>query len=336
MFHFVKSKPISMLGVDIGSTAIKIVELSIKNHCFCLEAYGHAGLPERSIEGRLIKNIDAVASTIRSLLTMVSSKNAAVAIPDAFAMSKTIQMHHTLNEEGIETWLSFDSDKYIPYPMDEVHVDFNVLGPSTEQESMVDVLIVASKKEYVDSRAEALRRAGLYPALVDIESFALARAIQLLSFKQDITIALVDIGAAHIRLFVFSNRRLIFSREDPFVGPSLANLAMHRYDLSEHGAECLDGVLSMVNEALLLQIKRALHFFETTVESSVVTRLFLTGGMANQTTLVKCLESNLSIPVQMATPLLGMEVSENIDRSTLNQEASLLMVACGLAQRCMA
>ena len=218
-----KSKYRPLLGVDISSTAVRILELSLSSSHYAVRAYGHVALPDNAVLGHAIQNRAVVASCIKKILTMApfSSRQAACAIPDALAISKIIQINVGLNQHEIEALVIVEAKHHIPYPINEINLDFNVLGPSSKNTAMLDVLMVATKAEHVQHRMDVLMLAGLEPLLVDVESYVVERAVPFMVAGLPIdsdkkNIAILDIGESLTHLFVFQGMKLIFSREISF------------------------------------------------------------------------------------------------------------------------
>lgn len=351
MLNLFKSKHRSILGIDISSTSVKILELSLKGDDYCIENYGSAVLPEHAMEGNVIKDIDAVANTIKKLINTshFSCKQVACAVPDSCAISKIIQINSGLSEQEIEELVVSEADKYIPYPIDEINIDFNVLGPSSKNSAMIDVLIVASRAENVSNRAEVITRAGLEPKVIDVESYAVERAVQLL--KDDLpaggekkNIAVIDIGAVYTHLFVLHGMRVIFSREEEFGGKQLIDAVVKKYDIQRDEAvvgieqstlasDYIDEILQPFNELIFLQVKRALQFFFSTSHHTFVDHILLAGGVTKQPGIAQLLQDHINIPTSIANPFSKMGLAKHLNREAINQASPTLMVACGLALR---
>lgn len=351
MLNLFKSQHRSILGIDISSTSVKILELSKNGEQYCIEGYGRATLPEKAMEGNTIKDVDAVAGCIKKLLISANfnCKLAACAVPESSAISKIIQINDGLTEQEIEEVVIIEADKYIPYPIDEINVDFNVIGPSTKNSAMVDVLIVASRTENVSNRVEVMNRAGLEARVVDVESYAVERACQLL--KTDLpaggekkNIAVIDIGAAYTHLFILHGMKIIFSREEEFGGKQLIDAVVEHYGMSSQEAltaieqgtlpeDYMIEVLQPFTELILLQVKRALQFFFSTSHYTFVDHIILAGGIAKLPKIAQLLQEHINIPTSIANPLAKMSLSKKVNREIIENDSPMLMVACGLALR---
>ena len=199
-----KVKP--LLGVDITSSTVKLLELSKSGSGYKVESYMVKPLPPNTVVEKVIKDTDALADVMRKVVAQakVKNKNAAVAVAGSAVITKVIEMPADLSDEGVESQLSVEADQYIPYPLDEVALDFELIGPSEDNADQMDVMLAACRRETVDARAEALEIAGLNPKVVDVEVFAVERAFQLIADQmEDLgeqVVAIVDVGATMLTL----------------------------------------------------------------------------------------------------------------------------------------
>lgn len=351
MLNWFKSKHRSILGVDISSSSVKILELSLSGNQYRVEAYGRADMPENAMEGNAIKDVAGVAKSIKKVIeaAQFSSKSAALSVPDSSTISKVIQVNEGLNEQEIEELVVSESDKYIPYPIDEVNIDFNVIGPSTKNLAMQDVLIVASRAENVNNRVEVINLAGLEAKIIDVESYAVERAAQMLAKELPAAgdkknIAIIDIGAAYTHLFVLHGMKNIFSREEEFGAKQLIDAIVQKYGMERSVAlqalaqqtlpdDYESEVLQNFKELILLQVKRALQFFFSTSNHTFVDHIVLAGGVAKLPGLAQLVQEHINIPANLANPFLHMDLAKKVDRELLHHDSPMLLVACGLALR---
>jgi type IV pilus assembly protein PilM len=351
VLNLFKSQHRSILGIDISSTSVKILELSKTGDQYCVEGYGRAVLPNNAMESNVIKDIDTAAACIRKVLTAtgLTCKNVACAVPESSAISKVIQINAGLTAQEIEELVVVEADKYIPYPIDEINVDFSVLGPSVKNSAMLDVLIVASRSENVNNRVDVITQAGLVLKVVDVESYAIERALQLLKAELPAggdkkNIAIFDVGAVYTHLFVLHNMKMIFSREEEFGGKQLIDLVMQHYSMEQQEAlaaieqgtlpeDYANEVLQPFKELILLQVKRSLQFFFSTSHYTFVDHIILAGGMANIPGIAQLLQEHINIPTSIANPFAHMNLAKTVDRESITKDAPMLMVACGLALR---
>ncbi len=286
MLSFRRKKPESILGIDFRSTSIQILELSGSHGQYCVEGY------------TAIAPLDTDA--IKAL--KLSSKKAVIAVPDSSTISKIIQINASVQEQDLEEWVIMEAEKFIPYPLDDINIDFNQLGPSLNNAEHLDVLVVACRSECVNQRVEAIQRLGLVVQIVDVESYAIERAASALGNN----IALFDIGESYTRYFVFNGKKIIFSREEA-VG------------------------LGALPELLLPLIKRALQFFFSINHDGTIAQILLSGDLASIPGLTQCVYEALGIPTQIANPFIHMTFATALIKQIVANDAPQLMVACGLA-----
>jgi type IV pilus assembly protein PilM len=346
-----KPKHHSILGIDISSSAVKILGISGSKDDLCVEGYGYELLPSGALDNNIIKDVDAVASCIKNVITKakLTSKKVALAVPDSAVISKVVQMNDGLTDQEMEELVVIEADKYIPYPIDEINLDFEIQGHSAKNSALLDILIVASRAENVNSRVEAITRAGLEAKVVDVESYAVERAAQLLAKDlpaggQDKIVPIIDIGANYTHLFVLNNMKLIFSREEKFGGMQLIEAIADRYNMTIAQAiaakkekqlpnDYLSEVLEPFKEMVLLQAKRSLQFFYSTSQHGFVDHILLAGGIARQPGLANLIQEQLNAPTTVANPLAFMSFSKHVNGEAMNLDAPSLLVACGLALR---
>jgi len=343
-----KAQPM-VLGIDIGTLAIKLVELSSKDGMLTLETYAIETLPPDVVVEKEIKDVEQVGQAIARAYekSRASIKTVAVALPSVSSITKLIEISKHLNEADIFQQVSLDADRYIPYPREEVSLDFEVIGPSQKNTEMLDVLLVATRSEHVDIRVDAVAVAGLQTRVVDLESYALERGFNFEkkpSTSEGITEALIDLGATNLSLVVLHSGKMIYTREQAFGGKKLIEEIQFRYGFSydeavrwykfEHLPEDIEAeILSPFREAVVQQIQRALQLFYSSTEFRSVDHLYLAGGLSMVSLIVEDLQKDLGIKVSRANPFAGIQVSSKINQQALATDASSLLVAFGLALR---
>ncbi len=346
-----KSPP--LLGIDISSTAIKLIELRQQDARYRVESYAVEPLPPNAVVENNIVEVDAVAASIRAAVkrSRTKAKHAAIAVPASAAISKTITMPATLGEEDLHGQIELQADQYIPYPLEEVNLDFQVLGPSSANANEVEVLLVASRSENVEARVGALEAAGLTPKVVDVESYAMENAFSLIAAQrggsQEETVAIVDIGATMTTLTVMQAGEIVYTREQVFGGKQLTEEIMRRYGISyeEAGRAKRQGgqgglpdsyeeeVLDPFREAMAQQVARSLQFFFGASQHSSVDYILLAGGCAAIPGAAELIEQTTGTDTAIANPFSNMAIASGIRAGQLNEDAPALMIACGLAMR---
>ncbi len=350
MFPFGRRKP-PLVGLDISSTAVKLLELSRGGERYRVEAYAVEPLPPNAVVEKNIADVEAVGETIRRAVKRsgTRARHAAVAVAGSAVITKVITMPASLSEEEMEAQIEVEADQYIPYPLEEVNLDFEVLGPSENNPETVDVLLAASRSENVDVRVAAVEHAGLACRVVDIEAYALENAFQLIADQMPDrgvgrTIAVVDIGATMTTLTVLHDLKIIYTRDQVFGGKQLTEEIMRRYGLSyeEAGMAKRQGglpdnyvpeVLEPFKEAMAQQVSRALQFFFSSSQYSAVDHIVLAGGSASIPGADELIEAKLGTPTTVANPFANMSLASGVKAQALANDAPALMIACGLALR---
>lgn len=343
-------KPPVVLGLDIGSDSVKLLQLSRAGKSYRVDHAMVEPLPEGAVVEHAISQPRHVADAIKQALRRsgAKAKHCAVAVSGSAVITKTLNLPADLNEDEIEGQIEVEANQYIPFPRDEVSLDFEVLGPSARNAELVEVLLAASKTEVVDSRQQVAEMAGLATSLVDVEAFAVGNAFELVRKRDGIsdseTCGVFDLGATVTTLVVMRAGRVVYTREHPFGGRQLSEEIARRYDLGgdaarflENGAEPPEGfeseVLAPFRQNVVQQISRALQFYSSSSDYSPLGVLFLGGGCAAIPGLVEQVGNEIGIECKLADPLKGMRIAGRIKREQLDRQMPAMMVACGLALR---
>ena len=348
-----KKRWVPLIGVDISSTVVKLLELSLQDGRYRVESYVVEPLPANAVAERNIIDVEGVGHAIGRAVknSGTRSKLAAVAVAGS-AVTKTITLPASLTEDEIEAQIEFEADQYIPFPLEEVYLDFQRLGPSQKSPEMVDVLLVASRREHVDMRVEALQQGGLTAKVVDIEAYAMETAFRLIADQipdrgDNKTVALVDIGATMTILNVLDNHQIIFHREQVFGGRQLTEAIQRHYNLSydEAGQAKKDStglpddygpkVLEPFKEAMSQQIHRSLQFFFSASQYGKVDVIVLSGGTVRIPGVSTFIQEKIGVPTIIANPFANMSLAPRVkvQEVALRNDASALMIACGLTLR---
>ncbi len=347
---FNKSAP-PLIGLDISSTSVKLLELGQSGNRYRVESYAVVPLPENAVEEKNIADVEAVGGAIKRAVSRAGTrtKQAAVAVAGSAVITKIISMPANVSDDDMADQIQLEADQYIPYPMEEVNLDFEVLGPSEKSEDMVDVLLAASRSENVDIRVAALELGGLTAKIVDVEAFAMEAAFSLLGHQLPDngvgkTIAVVDVGATMTTLSVSHDFKVIYTREQVFGGKQLTDEIMRRYGLSydEAGLAKKQGglpdnyepeVLQPFKDAMIQQVSRSLQFFFSSSQHNSVDHIVLAGGCAAIAGVDAMIEDKLGITTSVANPFANMSLTSRIKPEGIRGDASSLMISCGLALR---
>ena len=348
--RLIKKKNKALLGVDIGCSSVKLIELSRSGSKLKVENYASRPLPENSVVEKNITSVEGVGDAIfkATTVTKTSGASAAVAVSGSAVITKTIEMNASLSDADMENQIVVEADQYIPYPLDEVAIDFERQGESPKNPDMVEVLLAACKKENVDLRVSALEIGGLAAKVVDIEAYAMERAYHLVKDQMGLdehkVVAIFDIGSTIITLYIIVNGRSIYTREQLFGGGQLAAQVQAHYGLSASEAEAAikEGglpdnyeaeVLYPFKEEVTEQISRSLQFFFSSSQYNDVDLILLAGGVAATKGLADMIQEGLSTQTVVANPFARMAVSSKVNKAALKTDAPSLMLACGLAMR---
>jgi type IV pilus assembly protein PilM len=341
----------SLLGIDISSTSVKLLELSRTGNRFRVESYAVEPLPANAVVEKNIAELEGVGHALSRVLAKArtGTKAVAVAVAGSAVITKTIEMDAGLSDEELETQLKVEADQYIPYPLEEVAIDFEVQGISPRNAERVEVLLAACRKENVEVREAALGLAGLTAKVVDVEAYALERAFTLLTPQlaggsEALTVAVVDIGATMTTLSVLHNGRIIYTREQLFGGRQLTEEIQRRYGLSNEEAglakkqgglpdDYVAEVLQPFKDAVVQQVSRSLQFFFAAGQFNDVDYIMLAGGTASISGLDHLIQQRLGTPTLVANPFADMALSSKVNAGALASDAPALMIACGLALR---
>jgi type IV pilus assembly protein PilM len=345
-----KSPP--LIGVDISSSAVKMVEIEeAGKHAFRVERYAIESLPKDAVVDGNIMNLDAVADTIRRAWKKLGSRirNVALALPAGAVITKKIILPAGLREEELEVQVEAEANQYIPFALDEVNLDFQVLGPAPSGPEEVEVLIAAARKEKVEDRVAAAESAELKAVVMDVDSYATLTAYELIAPQlpnggRGQTVAIVDIGAAMMHINVVHDNQPIYLREQTFGGNQLTQEIQRRYSLSAEEAEMAKRqgglpenyeteVLQPFMDTLALEVARALQFFFSSSQFSHVDHILLGGGCAMLPGLDEIVATRTQVSTMIANPFANMALSSRIKPRQLTQDAPALLVAAGLAMR---
>lgn len=338
-----------LVGLDVSTTSVKLVELERKGAVFTLKSYGIEPLEPGWVVDKAIVNVEEVGEAIARLVRRagISTKEAATAVSGTAVITKIIDMDANLNDTERETQIRLDAEQYIPYPLSEVNLDFEVLGPSAVGDNLVRVLLAASRSENVNQLTEALIIGGLTTKVMDIEAHAIERAFALIVDSlpnQPEIVALIDIGNNQTTLHIAKDGEFIYSREQSFGGFQLTEAIQSRYGFTYADALSAkrDGTLPEgYSEELLMpfietavqQISRSLQFYFSSSQYNNVDHIVLCGGTAALPGLAGLVQQRMGGQVSVANPFVSMSMSGRIDAYQLDLDAPSLMAACGLALR---
>ena len=347
---FLDNKPKALIGLDITSSAVKLLELSKSGGRIKVESYMVRPLPPGTVVEKNISDVNALSEVLQKLLSQskTKTKEVAVAVAGSAVITKMIEMSAELSDLALEDQIASEADQYIPYPLEEVALDYEVIGRSETNPDQVEILLAACRSENVDMRTEALESCGLIPKIVDVEVFAVERAFHLLADQiEEIgnqVVAIADIGATMLTLSVLVDGKTLYTREQLFGGKQVTEEIQRRYGLSaeEAGQAKKQGglpedyeteILQPFKEALIQQVQRSLQFFFSSSDYNYVDQLVLAGGVAAMDGLRQEVEDKLGLPTSVANPFANMAVSSKVNAVALASDAPAMLIAAGLAMR---
>jgi type IV pilus assembly protein PilM len=350
---FLHTKTPPMIGVDISASSVKMVELSElpKKNGYVIERYAIESLPKDAVTDGNINNLDAVSECLQHAWKRLGSriKNVSLALPAAAVITKKIMLPAGMREEDLEYQVESEANQYIPFALDEVNLDFQVIGPAPGNPEEIEVLLAASRKANVEDRVAAAQAAGLRALVVDVEPYAAETAFeqiraQLPDGAVDKCVALVDVGASVMNVNVLRNGQSVYSRDQQIGGDQLTQQIQGIFGLSAEEAESAkrngglpdnyeSDVLSPFRESVVMEIARALQFFFTSTQYNEVDYIVLSGGCAVLPGLDDAVATRTQVSTMVANPFALMTLSSRIKPRQLQTDAPSLIVACGLAMR---
>lgn len=340
-----------MVGIDIGSHEVKAILLSKTADGYKMLSHAAVPVKKGAINDHDIRDVDAVIECLRLVKRALpkSVRYAAVAVSGSAVMTKVIYMDASLSEEEMEVQIEIEADNLIPYSLDEVSIDFEILNVNNTDPSKVDVLLSACRTDIIDTKVDALSEVELETKVVDVEGYALGRAVELVlaqlpeSVGQKV-VAMVDIGANMTTFCVVESGETTFIREQAFGGELFTQSILSFYGMSYEQAEKakIEGdlprnymfeVLAPFQSQLLQQVKRTLQIYCTSSGKDKVDYLVLCGGTSKLEGITHLLTNELGIHTIIADPFQGRLHADESIKKVLQPNIGKYMVACGLALR---
>lgn len=344
-------KKTPLLGIDLSSASVKVLELSASDTGYVVEGYAIEPMPIDGMQDKIIKDTEGVGLAIERAVKRARThlKEAAVALSGSSVITKIIQMNANFDDNELALQLELEAERYIPFPLQEVNMDFQVLHPNAKNPDVNDILLAATRTETLDTVVEALSIGGLTPKVVDIEAYAIERAFgliadQLPTLGHQQTIVVADIGSGITTFNVLHDRMTVYTRDQNFGSHQLTEEIQRRYGLSFEEATLAkkqgglpedyhSEVLEPFIGALTQQINRALQFFFSSTSYTEIDYLVLAGGSASLPGLVGSLEKKLQVTTMIADPFAHMEIDSRVNMSLFKEDTPALLISCGLAMR---
>jgi type IV pilus assembly protein PilM len=351
-FDLFKPKAPPLFGLDISSSSVKVLEIAeAGKDAYRVERYAIEPLARDAVVDGNINNLEAAADAVRRAYKRLGTriKHVAMAVPTGAVITKKIIVPAALREDELEVQVEGEANQYIPFALEEVNLDFQVVGPSPTSPDEQEVMIAATRKERVEDRVAVADLAGLKPLVMDVEAFAQQTALALVVHglpggAKDQNVAVVDIGANVMNVSVLRNDQSVYTREQAFGGNQLTQEIVSRYGMSPEEAENAKRsgglpddfeaeVLRPFMENLSTEVQRALQFFFTSTQYHNVDYILLAGGSAVIPGLDEAVNKHTQVATSVANPFALMQTSNRVQLKRLMIDAPSLIVACGLAMR---
>jgi len=346
---FFRSK--SLLGIDIGSHSIKMLELVRSGSSCKLVRFAYMPLPPEAIVQGSFMNAPAISDAIRDAYqeSGFKAKDVAASVSGHSVIVKRISLPSQSSDELAET-IRWEAEQYIPFDINEVHLDYQILQAATVDDQM-DVLLVAAKKDLIDDYTSVITESGLNLAVMDVDAFALGNMYE---FNHEIgnegAVALVNIGASVININVITNQIPIFTRDITSGGNQYTEEVQKSLGISFEEAEQIkiggsdesgtdvvpqevEDAMREVSETLIGEIQRSLEFYRATTSDIPITRVALAGGSAHVPGLDKLFQERIEVPFELVDPLARVDIGSSVDEGLVKELGPALGVAIGLGLR---
>jgi len=341
------NKSSGWIGIDIGSSSVKLVSMSSSGSQRQIDAYAIVPLSPTAVIDGNIEEVNVVAAAIERGLKICGGKyNAAVvAVPSSAVITKKIQISNLFVGIDLEDQVKIEADQFIPYPLEEVALDFELIGPVKKDPNLNDILLVACRKEAAESREEAVSSAGVKCEVVDVDTYAMERVVGMLDQESDDRLfAVVDIGASTLCLNVFQNGKVVYNREQAFGGNDLSQaihqqhgMSMEEVDLAFRENTLHDDIVSQMvvpfTNTVVQQVSRALQFFYSSGVHGQLSHVYLCGGVSGLPNLGSRLSEELELETEVMAPFNHCAVNRKLNSERLKRDGAVLVKACGLALR---
>lgn len=338
------------VAFDIGSNSIKLVQMNQTKKGWELIKMGMAELPpEAIVDGSIIDSM-TVTNTLKELVKEhgVKVKDAVSSLTGHSVIIKKVSFP-AMTEDELADSIQWEAEQYIPFPIADVNIDFQILGADTDGRGQMDVMLVAVKKDVINDYTNVIKEAGLNPVVIDVDSFALENMMEInYPVTPGENIAMVNIGASITSISVIMGGLTIFTRSIPMGGNQFTEELQRQLNVSfkdaedmklgrkegEHDPEQLALSIDSVSTNLTFEVKRSLDFFLGGAQGSYVTKIYLSGGGSKVSGLQNLMQEKTSIPIEIVNPFKGVEAgSRHFDKERLKEASSFFGVAVGLATR---
>ncbi|MCZ7584103.1 MAG: pilus assembly protein PilM [Deltaproteobacteria bacterium] len=342
------SRSKSLLGLDIGSSSVKVLELKETKTGYQLANFGVEPLPHETIVDSTIMNAPAVVAAIRKLISanQIKTKDVATSVSGHSVIIRKITLP-LMTDEEIASNIQWEAEQYIPFDINEVNIDYQRLESTSDDQGSQDVLLVAVKKDMVNDYVAVINEAGLTPVVMDVDAFSVQNMYEVnYELQRGKVIALVNIGAGVININIVHNGNSVFTRDMSIGGNHLTEEIQKRFGVSFDEAEQLkingsgdrkaeiEEIVENLSQAIALETQRSLDFFIATSSIGHISQVYLSGGCAKSPRLAETIQKQIGIPVEVVNPFNNIEISPNkFDMDYIRDVGPLCGVAVGLALR---
>ena len=346
MFLFKKKK--ELIGVDIGSSSVKIVQLKDNKGTFQLLNVGIMPLPPEAIVDNTLMDSSAIAAVIRNLVASlgIKIKDVVCSISGNSVIIRKIVLP-AMPQEELEDQISWEAEQYIPFDINDVNMDFQILSPDSNDPSKMNVLLVASKKDIINDYVSVFSDAGMQLAVVDVDSFTVQNAFEANhDFSSEDIFALVNIGASVMNINVIKDGITLFTRDVQMGGNLYTEEIQKQLGLSSEDAETgkllasesnnevLRNIILKVNDTITQEIRRSLDFYNSTANNDRISGVFISGGCSKVFNLIDTISEKIGLPVEKLDPFAKLKYNENdFDPEYLREIGPFMAVPVGLAIR---
>ena len=343
------SKKKEIIGIDIGSSSIKLVQLKGNKGAYVLQNAGIVPLPPEAIVDNTMMDSSSIVEAVKNLLASLKIGKGCEAVCSVSGNSVIIRKISlpAMPVEELDDQIHWEAEQYIPFDINDVNIDFQLLPPDEQDPTRMNVLLVASKKDIINDYLTVFNETGVKLAVVDVDSFAMQNAFEInYSVDTEDVVALINIGASIMNLNIVKDGVSLFTRDVQMGGNIYTEEIQKQFSVSGEEAErykvsgvCpdkerLDGIISRVNETLAMEIRRSLDFYNTTAGDGRIAKVYLSGGGAKTSMLSEAVGQRLGLPVETMNPFAKVKYADkDFDADYLREIGPLVTVALGLASR---
>jgi len=339
-----------VIGLDIGSSSIKLVELGESKNGYKLQNLGIAPLPpEAIVDGALMDSV-TIIDAIRELIanTKAKTKDVITSVSGHSVIVKKITLP-LMSDSELEESIQWEAERYIPFDINEVNIDFQIFGSSSENPEVMDVVLVAAKKDIINDYVSVIIESGLNPVIIDVDAFAIENMLSVnYEMEKDETVAMANVGASITNINILKNNMTAFTRDIFKGGNQITEEIQRQLHIDYEEAEkikvgskidatsqsIIQEVLRSASESLAIEIGNSMEFFQSTTTYEKISKLYLSGGGSKIKDFDIVLQQHIGIPVEIVNPFKKIEYSEkNFDLEYLREIGPMMAVGVGLATR---